>query len=282
MLLLKVVLTFCVLTVLAVNAVPLWGYQGHQITASIAQALIDSASTKQVDVFLANVSGQMDQVSSWADDIRYEPGWEWTAPLHYINTPAWACTYDPNTDCPNSMCVAGAIFNYTGILLNSTDYNLQYEALLFLIHFHGDIHQPLHVGFGVDEGGNDIEGTYYDSKYNLHEVWDYAILDTRIKDDFNNNQNDYLTYLLKQINGDWKDNVTQWEQCSGFSCPNEWASESAFAACKYSYTDSEGKHIENGFDLGESYYDFVKTTIDIQLSKGGVRLASTLNKIFAA
>ena len=73
--------------------------------------------------------------------------------LHYIDTPDWACDYVKSRDCANSMCVAGAITNYTNRLLSSTvDYTARNEALRFLTHFVGDIHQPLHVAFSGDEG----------------------------------------------------------------------------------------------------------------------------------
>ena len=47
------------------------------------------------------------------------------------------------------------------------------EALKFLVHFVGDVHQPLHAGYGVDRGGNDIKVWFYGDNTNLHSLWDY-------------------------------------------------------------------------------------------------------------
>ena len=78
--------------------------------------------------------------------MRSTPEYQWSAPLHFIDTPDWSCAYDANNDCPNQLCVAGAIANYTG-RVTSTDPSVSDEAAKFITHFLGDIHQPLHVGF---------------------------------------------------------------------------------------------------------------------------------------
>ncbi|EMS46503.1 Nuclease S1 [Triticum urartu] len=87
------------------------------------------------------------------------------------------------------MCVVGAINNYTDQLYTYGDspkssYNLT-ESLMFLAHFVGDVHQPLHVGYEEDEGGNTIMVRWYRRKANLHHVWDVSIIDTVMKDFYN-------------------------------------------------------------------------------------------------
>ena len=49
-------------------------------------------------------------------------------------------------------------------------------ALKFLVHFIGDMHQPLHVGRGEDRGGNSIRVRWFGESRNLHSVWDSAII----------------------------------------------------------------------------------------------------------
>jgi len=271
----------------SVQARPLWGPTGHALIASIAQTLLNSDSTKEALTLLPANNGQMSAVASWADQIRSDPQWEWTAPLHYINTPDWACYYNPSTDCPDNMCVAGAIFNYSNQLANPqhATFNATQDAFMFVIHFLGDIHQPLHVAFASDRGGNTIEGTYYGDDYNLHSIWDTALINTRIQTDFGGSQNDYLKYLLSEMTGVWKNQVKTWSTCnntktSPYVCPDEWATETAIQACTYAYTDQDGDHIENGFSLASSYFNFVKEVVDMQLVKGGVRLAQSLNAIW--
>jgi hypothetical protein len=276
------------------NAAPLkalWGATGHQITAMIGQNYLQSNATANINRILANVSGEMYQVSSWADNILDEPQWKWSAPLHYINTPSWQCSYIPSQDCgvdENGLCVANAVANYSNQLNTPTlPYNQMEDAVRFVIHFHGDIHQPLHVGFGADEGGNTIYGTYFGASSNLHEVWDTGIISGRIQYSFGGSLSSYVSYIISQINGPWAQMAAEWRTCNStdsedtpLTCPNGWANESADLACEYAYTDQNGNHIENNFDLGNAYYEFVKNIVDQQLAKGGVRLASTLNKIW--
>jgi len=274
------------------NALPNWGTVGHQTTATIAQFFLSDKAQAQAEYFFPNVSGQLEVYATWADSVRSKPAYAWSSPLHFIDTPDWACVYTPSTDCPTisgskDMCVAGAILNYTSILLNSkASKSSKTEALKFLIHFIGDIHQPLHVSFASDLGGNTIKGTYDGSSTNLHSVWDTSLITTRVSEDFGGDANKYVNYLVDKIRTDWKSLAATWQNCNStddstvYSCPNEWANESAKLACEYAYTDQNGKEIPNGFKLGAPYYDFVKDIVDEQLAKGGVRLAATLNKIW--
>jgi hypothetical protein len=146
-----------------------WGFDGHALVARIAQTLLtDESTTFVLDHLPSDVSGDMSKVASWADSILYpdtDPdylNWQWSKPLHYVNTEDWACVYDRQSECSwNSgrQCVDGAIQNYTRRLANSQQDPIQrQEALQFLIHFIGDVHQPLHGGFESDRGGNSIRG----------------------------------------------------------------------------------------------------------------------------
>eukprot|EP01101_Sappina_pedata_P004281 TRINITY_DN1789_c0_g1_i4.p1 TRINITY_DN1789_c0_g1~~TRINITY_DN1789_c0_g1_i4.p1 ORF type:complete len:314 (-),score=110.46 TRINITY_DN1789_c0_g1_i4:68-886(-) len=266
----------------------MWGVDGHSVTAQIAQEFLNQGAQAQVDYILANVSGQMDQVSSWADHVDHMQGYEWTGPPHYIDTADWQCYYNPLTDCPDQMCVAGAIYNYTDKLASpNTDNNTKEYAIRFVIHFHGDIHQPLHVAFKSNRGGNSINGYYDNQSTELHAVWDDSLIYTRLQDQFGNNLEKYVQYLIGLIKGEWKAQATSWSQCAPLTngevplvCPDAWANETAAYACSNAYVDQNGNVIDPGFSLGDDYYNFNKDIIDLQLAKGGVRLASTLNKMW--
>jgi len=274
---------------LGANIPPLtWGPAGHSLVAAIAQTLLNDSATAAVLNLLPESNGNMAAVASWADQMRHT--YPWSAELHYINTPDWACTYEYDRDCqykgvPN-ICVDGAIQNYTARLLDtSLPFDQQNEALKFLIHFVGDIHQPLHCGFTTDEGGNTFKGHFNGKEENLHEIWDSAILAERIDNDFNKNQTDYLTYLVQQINTVWMGQANGWEVCNtttpDFDCSTQWAVESINLACRYSYVEANGKtHIKTGFTLGDPYYERNMPIIEFQIAKGGVRLAQVLNAIF--
>lgn len=153
------------------TSVSAWGRDGHAIVADIAQSLLTNASSSFVLITLpSEINGNMSNVSAWADNILYadtEPNylnWQWSSTLHYVNTIDWTCVYDRQNDCnwtTTRECVDGAIQNFTNRL---GDYELGpiqlEEALKFIIHFIGDVHQPLHGGFGSDRGGNSIRGRW--------------------------------------------------------------------------------------------------------------------------
>jgi len=257
---------------------PQWGKTGHQIIAAIATALLPSSVVANATSILGGQT--MVSVAAWADEVRDQPGWRWSAPLHFINCPSWACVYKFSTDCPDSMCIDGAIHNFTKQMQRTgSNYDV---ALKFLIHFYGDIHQPLHVGFKADRGGNDIKGTFMGYADNLHAIWDDYIIDVRMERNFDKSQDKYAAYLVKQVKGAWASKADTWKRCKdgeSWPCSDQWANESAGLSCTKAYTDSTGAHIKNGFVLGDPYYDFTYETVDEQLAKGGVRLAHGLMQL---
>lgn len=168
------------------------------MTAAIASGYLTTASQNGCANLLPTVNGDISLIASWADDTARDE-YPWSPQLHFINTPDWSCDYEQTRDCFGSYdqapmaCVDGAIQNYTRQLATADpNYNLT-EALMFLVHFIGDIHQPLHVGFTGDEGGNTIVGTYEGtSEVKLHHIWDTSMLDQRIANSFNNDNSTYL------------------------------------------------------------------------------------------
>jgi len=250
----------------------------------VATAFLSTSAAAMVTKIL-QPGETLESVAPWADTVRDNPAFSsWSPPLHFINTPDWQCAFTPATDCGNLSCVYGAILNYTARSAKQTG-EQQYEALKFLDHFLGDIHQPLHVSFLSNLGGNTIEGTYYGASENLHHVWDYNILNTRITNDFSGDQQSYINYLIQQLKGPWKSNATEWASCvtpGVAQCVVNWATESASLACTYSYKDQTGKVIAQGFSLAQPYYQFTIPIVEMQLAKGAVRLAGLLNNLWPA
>jgi len=270
-------------TVLCVSHVFAWGPIGHEVVGSIAQGLLSSGAASQVNDILDGDA--LPDVADWADQVKSKSNYAWSAILHYVDTEDWACDYDKDRDCGDDRCVTGAIANYTDRLSDSSlpDAQIQ-EALKFLVHFVGDVHQPLHTGFKGDEGGNDIRGTFEGSSDSLHYVWDTDMIEKHLNDDFNNDQSQYVSYLQDQLSGVYADNVTAWKKCpdgSG-SCPDDWASDTVQFACSHAYVDQLGHKIPNGFSLGDDYYNFNIDVVDFQLIKAGVRLANLVNTVLSS
>lgn len=117
-------------------------------------------------------------VASWADSVRYTKWGHFTANFHFIDAkdnPPHACGVDLDRDCKADGCVVSAIQNYTTRLLDPTlSFSERNIAAKFVIHFVGDIHQPLHDE-DVARGGNGIHVKFNGVELNLHHVWDSSI-----------------------------------------------------------------------------------------------------------
>ncbi|KAG6506527.1 hypothetical protein ZIOFF_031851 [Zingiber officinale] len=210
-----------------------WGIVGHQIICQITQdRLSESAAAAVKELLPAYAENDLSTLCSWADTIKFR--YHWSSELHYIDTPDDLCTYNYNRDCKDEdgvkgRCVSGAITNYTNQLLtygssaDESQYNLT-EALLFLSHLMGDIHQPLHVGFTSDRGGNTIPVRWFRRKSELHKVWDKDIIETAGDRFYDNVVEEFLDALKQNITGEWSDQVVKWEKCSNnkVACPDVW------------------------------------------------------------
>ncbi|KAI5656984.1 hypothetical protein M9H77_25777 [Catharanthus roseus] len=264
-----------------------WSKEGHIMTCQIAQGLLEPGAAHVVKMLLPeHVNGDLSALCVWPDQVRHWHKYSWTSSLHFIDTPDKACSFNYQRDCHDQhgvvdMCVAGAILNFTSQLSHyhhaSSDrrYNMT-EALLFLSHFMGDIHQPMHVGFTSDEGGNTINLRWFRHKSNLHHVWDREIILTAAADYYGKEIN-----LLQQAiesnftDGIWTDDVESWRECSDLStCVNKYAAESINIACKWGY-----KGVEAGETLSDKYFNSRLPFVMKRIAQGGVRLAMILNQV---
>jgi hypothetical protein len=247
-----------------------WGPFGHIAVAEIAQNNLTTITSKTISTIIPN--GDMSSVANWADKIRNIPEWSWTEPLHFIDTNDWECNYSRERDCYNNLgdfeyCVDGAIQNYTSLL---KEYKTNAEYLKFIIHFVGDIHQPLHCGFKTDKGGNSIKVHFNNHNTNLHSLWDSGLIEKRINDDFNNDFDKWVQYLQQNILND---------SCIG--CSQLWGNTSAKLACDYSYVLEDGiTKIKNGDYLDDNYYKRNIEVIEKQIIYAGYRLANLLNYLY--
>ena len=130
----------------------------------------------------------------------------------------------------------------------------------------GDIHQPLHVGYKRDRGGNDVSVRFFNQKTNLHRVWDSMIL--RRDGVLRNNVKQYARSLGEAIT------TEQREAWSSDSDPTIWTSESRTFLSSHCY-DLPADH-----EIGQDYQDHCLPVIHRQLQKAGIRLAVLLDKLF--
>jgi hypothetical protein len=149
-----------------------WGAMGHEAIAYIAQDFVNSQTATFVQTALSDTSTDyMANAATWADSYRYTSAGAWSEPLHFIDandSPPTSCSVDFTRDCSGKGgCVVSAIANFTAQLQDSTISAAELlNAMRFVIHFVGDIHQPLHDE-ALDVGGNSISVTYDGSTTNL-------------------------------------------------------------------------------------------------------------------
>ena len=153
-----------------------WGNEGHQIIALIAADRLTTAARAEVaDLLGGDARPTMANASTWADYIR--PARPESAPWHYVNIEITASGYNAATDCPAENCVVAQVEKDARIV---ADHKLakpvRAEALRFLIHFAGDLHQPLHCADNHDRGGNEVSVLIGAQETNLHSVWDTDVV----------------------------------------------------------------------------------------------------------
>lgn len=158
-----------------------WSRDGHAIVGMLAERQLRPAARAEVSRLLA---GEPDPtlagIAAWADDVRAAEGPGKSAPLHYINFKGGDCSYVPGRDCPDGNCVIAAINRNFLILSDHTRPDAERrDALKYLVHFVGDVHQPLHSTPRDDKGGGDFQVNYQGKGSNLHKVWDRLILERK-------------------------------------------------------------------------------------------------------
>ncbi|URE29816.1 S1/P1 Nuclease [Musa troglodytarum] len=270
-----------------------WGKEGHYATCKIAEGLLTQEAITAVKMLLPDyANGELASLCSWADEIRHNPRWRWTGPLHYIDTPDFKCNYDycrkhpdetamilpegkidvllgQSTTIPHSCHIMGFPLRNRNVRQISSDKWLSVPTK------HGSV--PLHVGFTGDAGGNTIAVRWYRRKTNLHHVWDNMIIESAVKKFCNLNLEVLVETLQTNILEDWSADIPSWEVCESNQtvCPNLHASESICLACKFAY-----RNATPGSTLGDEYFHTRLPIVEKRLAQGGVRLAAVLNHIF--
>lgn len=189
-----VILSF-LLTVLPALPALAWSALGHRMVGELAQRHLSAQAKAEVATLLAGEPNPtLGGVATWADDMRTaDPErFKTTSRWHYINAQGGGCGFDLARDCPDGNCVVGAIEKQRAILADRNQpLAARRDALKFIVHFVGDVHQPMHAGNRTDSGGNKFQislrtpikpEAYAAKDYvdgvmgtNLHSIWDYYL-----------------------------------------------------------------------------------------------------------
>jgi nuclease S1 len=322
------------LATLAPDRAVAWGSAGHQVTALIAYMLLTPRAQKNV---LAVLQGRkITEVATWPDDIKragkgcvtpgtpgcnpeYRPE---TAQWHYVDIPFENDRYEPQADYCRSTrygdCIIPAIEDFRDLLNRSmkrafaTNGDEQkrklHDGLAFIVHFLGDLHQPLHCAErNHDAGGNNVLVTWagepkytYDEVWNLHALWDDYLVDRVIMampengrtpaayaqalvDKLTQAERDFAQLKAAHIEAGRAENVVSWAEFSHalaknhtYHLPSQTTKTSTRGLQKKT---PQGQPLDI-IVLDEKYFADNFPVVERQLQLGGVRLARILNEIY--
>lgn len=259
---------YALLALLAV-ASPLaaWGPHGHQVVAEVAARELTPAARAEVEALLGDrASHAMREASTWADEIRGEAQWRHTGSWHYLNFDRGDCHYVARKACRNGDCVVGAIEREAAVLADRrAGSERRAQALRFVIHFVGDVHQPLHAGYRDDRGGNDFQVRNRHDGDNLHGFWDQD--------------------LLRAARGELKvmAHARDLQQQPGPEADRHWEprAPAAWAEASCDIVQSDGFYPARGRITPEYIARFAPVA-DAQLRAAGHRLGALLNTLLGA
>ena len=254
-----------------------WGSKGHAIIAEIAERGLSPNIEQQVREL--NFAAPLRDVASMPDDWRADetkglrPGN--TGALHYSNIPIDQPAFDRARDCKEDQCVVAAIEKYTANLKDKTQpRDKRREALIYVVHFVGDLHEPMHAIGGLvrddqtgqmvpDLGGNKVKVRFLGVETNLHSIWDSGIIEWGPA-----TVDEYADRLLKyEMRGRPVEELQRGTLV-------DWFNESHYAAAHDAYAIGNGT-------LGSDYAQRNIGVVYERLLRGGLRLRKVLEEAFS-
>jgi hypothetical protein len=283
-----------------------WGPIGHRVTAEIAQRHLSPKAAAAVARLLNGRT--LADVANWADELRDDPRFDKYKALHFATVPDGTAHYADTKKNPCGDLVLAiqvlSDFLRTGAreplarikaLTQTPDPECNpvvtdpldaASALALLVHFVGDLHQPLHVG-GADAGGNAVKVQWLGADTNLHAVWDSDLIAIE-----GLGHADFARFLDHSSDAE----RDRWKRSTVEECADEAV---AMRPALYRFPDlrrpGEKRGAANGpapaevttlqswgfvFPLGYGYAGAHRDQVRAQLLKSGIRLAHLLNQIF--
>jgi hypothetical protein len=212
----------------------------------------------------------------WPDEARFDT-YKDTYDQHFINISNVFTTFDLARDCADLDCALVGIQRFARYVATRPSGQRERErrvlALRFLGHIVGDLHQPLHVAFAEDLGGNLLQVRWRTgngdetTNTNLHSVWDGEIM-----------RRAGLTNDPRTVAATLNAQITSAQALSwGTLDLKAWASESFAASQTTAYRKPDGSRVQPNEMLSDAYFNAAWPVVEIQLKKAGVRLAAILN-----
>ncbi len=254
----KLILIFVFTSLLGFSSEDDWGKTGHRAIGEIANMHLTKKAKKKIMQLLNGQSLAL--VSIYADEIKSDKQYKKYSAWHYVNFP-FDKKYGVETPSEFGDLVKG-IDKCIEVLKSDQYSDVDKEFYIkMLVHFVGDLHQPLHVGRGEDKGGNDIQVRWFNDGSNLHSVWDSNMIDYYGMS-YTELAKNTIVLSKTQIETIKKGSVIDWVHESQKLAKKVYASATVGEKLGYQYM----------------YYNF--PIARSQLQKGGIRLAKILNEIF--
>ena len=242
-----------------------WGLEGHEVIARIAADNLSPAAHLRISQLVGgDAPALMVLDSNWADEIRADR--PQTTNWHFVNIEIGSKSYDPRRDCARDDCVVAQINRDIAVLRDpKAPHAAKIEALRFLIHFVGDLHQPLHAADRRDKGGNGLIVFMKNRRTNLHRVWDEDLVEALGPD-----AGPVAGSIEAGLSPEGKAKLAA-------GTPADWANESFSVAAKeiYARIPSRGP-----VRLPRDYAGREKQVVRLQLARAGIRLAMLLNQTY--
>ncbi len=240
-----------------------WGVLGHRITGGIAENYLTPKAKIEIQKILGNETIAL--ASNWGDFIKSDSTYDSLYNWHFINLDSGLSKNQVQAYLDRD--TATDVYTKTKFLVRelkkkqlSMDKKRMYLRLL--IHFVGDIHQPLHVARKVDFGANRIRVQWFGDAVNLHAVWDERLVEFQ--------QLSYTEYI-RAINFTTQQQRLAWQK----QPISDWIIES-YQITEKLYAGIKEANQRLGYDYNFTHIQ----TVNERLLKGGVRLAGLLNDIF--
>jgi hypothetical protein len=241
-----------------------WGPEGHSLVARLADGMLTPAARAQV-LELLGPNTSMASIASWADEVRQTR--KETAPWHFIDIPISQPKLDMQRDCPKNDCVIAKINEFRKVFYDKTAPAAQRkDALQFLVHFIGDMHQPLHCSDDGDKGGNLVAVQFHGERMNLHHLWDVGFLSRMPPED------ELFGKLSEAITPELR---AEWSRGS----VEDWAEESHQIGTKLVYGQLPRVPKTEPAVVSDAYESAAIPVVQERIEKAAVRLAAVLNGV---
>ncbi|KAL5606714.1 hypothetical protein BROUX41_003110 [Berkeleyomyces rouxiae] len=265
-----------------------WGALGHISTAYVASHFVSNTTQEYLQKILDNTGDDyLASIATWADSIRYTRWGRFTGNFHFIDakdSPPEDCSVDFERDCKANGCVLTALANYTA---RATDLSLpplqRQDAAKFVVHFIGDLHQPLH-NENIARGGNGIKVRFNGVRLNLHHVWDSTILEkwVGVHGKPNRYAEGWAKSLVSEItNGKFTKDAELWLDGLNYTDPIatglQWSRECNKLICTHVFPQGPSAIADQ--ELSGDYYLAAGLALEKQVAQAGVRMAAWLDHL---